>query len=319
VQDLTNVCAIDTTALTYTTCGATQPSTSPNLFAIQGADAAAFFVATASFGSTVRVTGARALVLVAGRTAAISGTLDLSANLSTSGPGAASGGLGAGKPADQAGDNNGGGGAGHRTDGARGAFSAAGTVTTSPGAGGPKYGTSADLVGGASGGLGNFSSASCGVGGGGGGALQLSALDAIQISGAILANGGGGGGGCSGHGGAGGGSGGLVFLESRGTLLISGNVVANGGGGGGGAPSNNAIGSSGQNGLPSGAVAFGGASTGAGGPGGSGGAGTLDPTTPASVLNAGGGGGAAGLVYFLATASAVIATGVVSPPASPAK
>ena len=321
ITSIPSICAIDTTALTYTECNSGGLSkVTPNFYEVPTNKlVAAFFFDSVSFSNTTKITGSRGLVIVARGSISISGTLDASANRSVSGPGAdaLAPTAGGAKPADAGGDDNGGGGAGHGTAGADGAFSAAGTVTTNRGIGGAAYGVAADFTGGARGGAGNFvTEGTCGDGGGGGGALQISALGAIQITGNVLAGGGGGGGGCvvmaKAHAGGGGGSGGLIYLESRNSITTLGTIAANGGGGGGGAPNNMGMGSAGQNGGMM--TAFGGASSGSGGGGGSGGS-NVAPLTPASGLYAGGGGGAAGKIFFSAPSTSNL--GTVSPPASP--
>lgn len=268
---------------------------------------------------TLDVVGNRGLVILA-RTIDVSGVIDASGGPGRPGPGAVATTANAG--VHLAGDvcDSGGGGGGHASVGAVGgdvpsciARSAGGTVIGDP--------NITMLLGGGTGGAGV--SGGCGVpgGGGGGGALQLSAADALVISGTVLAGGGGGSGGpeCGdgdAGGGAGGGAGGAIFLEAP-SIAIDGVLIANGGGGGGGG--NGLIGNGpvgrggeGESGIQI-SPARGGIppaqNAGAGGTGGT--EDTLPGTGKSGSNNAGGGGGAVGRVVIVGGDVAI--SGVVSP------
>jgi len=150
-----------------------------------------------------------------------------------------------------------------------------------------------------------------GRGGAGGGALQISALGNIRISGRVLAGGGGGEEGAANFGaenwgsGGGGGSGGAVLLQAPSISLLAGSVNV-GGGGGGGSSSNYVAGGSGVDGRESLAAAPGGDSAGdaygaAGGNGAggdSGGVGDRGRGNTREGANGGGGGGGSGCIVL---------------------
>jgi len=185
---------------------------------------------------TLKVLGSRPLIIVAWDFIQIKGTLDLSANGTTSGPGGGAGGAtasdGAGCGGGPKGTNPGsmdpwGGGAGGSFGGKGGSGNKSGKATCGDSCLSP-------LVGGSGGGGGRNIN---GEGGAGGGSLQLTAGSTIVVDGVIHAGGGGGRGGKygdTGAGGGGGGSGGGVLLEAL-QVTINGTVAANGGGGGGSA------------------------------------------------------------------------------------
>ena len=162
---------------------------------------------------SLRVTGARALVLLAWNEVIVGGTLDVGASGPTPGPGSNT--------------------------------NYASTPTGLSGGAGGSYGTSGGSYGVAPSGspmliplvAGMRGQNGCGVpGGGGGGALQITAGAAITVTGTITAGGGGGWGGSSSGtclGGAGGGSGGAILLEAP-AITVTGTIAASGGGGGGG-------------------------------------------------------------------------------------
>ena len=157
----------------------------------------------------VNVVGSRALVLLASDALILQGTLDVSASTyRVRGPGSLEASIGG---------------------------SAGGSFGTKGAGGGAEtpYGNASlePLVGGRDG-----QSSSCvrGRGGSGGGAVQLTALNRIVISGDIHAGGGGGGGGTSScQDGAGGGAGGGILIEAP-LVEITGALAAHGGGGGSG-------------------------------------------------------------------------------------
>lgn len=223
-------------------------------------------------GVTVRVTGSRALALVATHSLRVEGTLSVSARGASEGPGSAAGGMGVGGtavgrlmggvapgqwvdlPANAAG-----GGGGHATLGAPGGGAPGqcgpGLACTAAGGGGEVYGNDVlvPLIGGAAGGRNSAASWSSrhGEPGGGGGALELVGCEELELGehAIIEAGGGGGGGGSPGTedsdsdtpgAGAGGGSGGAILIQARVLTVTPGAMlVANGGGGGGGASRGN--------------------------------------------------------------------------------
>ncbi len=187
---------------------------------------------------TLRVTGTRALVLLAFDEVIVGGTLDVGGDRTTNGPGASR------DYATTATSLTGGAGGSYGTSGGGSAAMAFGDPALVPLLGGMRGQDACNST----------------RGGGGGGALQITAGGAITVSGTILAGGGGGNGGGSGGtcvGGPGGGSGGAILLEAP-VVTVTGTVAASGGGGGGG----------GSNDFGSGGVAGNGART--GGLGGSG-------------------------------------------------
>jgi hypothetical protein len=219
---------------------------------------------TVDAGATLQVRGDSPAILVVEGTALIAGTVDVSAQGGYGGAGGGDGGQtnsgGKGSPGTgpipgvgggtcdcQTNEDNyddcAGGGGGFATVGGAGGLEGGQFCSVGPQpVGGQTYGNQAliPLLGGSGGGagdVGNAAQANPGNGGGGGGALQISA-SAIELSGAILANGGPGKGGASWStdypgGGGGGGSGGGILLEAA-TFAGSGWTMAAGGGGGGG-------------------------------------------------------------------------------------
>ena len=226
-------------------------------------------------GSTLRVTGSRPVVLAVFGDVNVAGTIDVSANGSTGGPGQnwncepgsnnSKGGNGADTSSDgQA--NGGGGGGAFRAVGGKGGN---GGVQVG-GAGGLARGSDllSPLIPGCNGGWGG----GCGAApGGGGGALQLAASGRIDVTGSLLARGGNGVNGCDRSGGAtGGGSGGGILVEGDQVFITGGTLLADGGRGGNGANGG-----------------------GSGGPGGTTGAGQVGGN---HGLSGGGGGGSAGRI-----------------------
>jgi len=154
--------------------------------------------------------------------------------------------------------------------------------------------------------------------GAGGGAVQLSALGAITVSGRVLAGGAGGTGGpdSSAVGGGGAGSGGYIGLEGS-TVTVTGVLAANGGGGGEGTDRSN----TGNNGEDSHAdqsrAPGGGGATSIGTDGGMGGAGSQLAGADVPGVEAGGGGGGGGGVGFVLVWSAdYTGSGAVISPAA---
>ncbi len=178
------------------------------------------------------------------------------------------------------------------------------------------------LIGGAGGGGGGEGTPGAGIGGGGGGALQIVALDRIEVlqpSGILRAGGAGGGAGLSlnGNGGGGGGSGGALLLEAA-RVTIGSTVAANGGGGGG---SGNDTAVPGTDGLASANGAPGGTGLHAGGAGGAGSSPAGATGKPigsdadfTGVDGTAGGGGGVGRIFLRALAGGIdLSSAIVSP------
>ncbi|MBI4508437.1 MAG: hypothetical protein HY698_02295 [Deltaproteobacteria bacterium] len=291
-------------------------------------------------GANLRAVGSHALVLLVDR-ASIRGTIDVSGGNAACGMRAACGieegsrrcgGPGGGWGGDERmagqGEGAGGGGGestlvGNEYGGGGGGFGDVGGSGGSPqgGSGGTAYGVERTdpMAGGSGGGGGGLDpSSTSGYGGGGGGALQITAMESLEIFGpgsGIKAGGAGGGPGWDTSAGGGGGSGGAILLEST-SLRIEGAIAANGGGGGGGA---GLVGSStaGESGAMSTARARGGTGTHAGGWGGA-----LEATAGSrgspeeNADGTGGGGGAVGRIYLRSTERGIkIEGGALSPKA----
>jgi hypothetical protein len=258
---------------------------------------------TITVGAELRIRGARPVILVATTIEiGLGGAIDASADTVTAYAGGygSGGGPGAGGEANPSNNYDpGAGGGGHGTDGAAGADENVGQA----GQGGSMNGDAAlgVLIGGSGGGAVSRCPGKR-RGGAGGGAVQLTALDALTINGAIDAGGGGGHGGdvCGQTtGGAGGGAGGAIYLEAAALLGAGGTITANGGGGGG--PSSFSAAGDGSDGLRSANPAPGGEGT-IEGSGGFGGAGEQAPTRGTMPgLNGGGGGGAVGRIAIRTT------------------
>ncbi|MEO8700669.1 MAG: hypothetical protein ABI867_11525 [Kofleriaceae bacterium] len=273
---------------------------------------------TLAAGATLRVTGAKPLIIAAFSTISIAGVIDAGSTPTELGAGANPGDCSA--HASLAGqstnDGAGGGGGGSRGGaGGRGGQGGGGQGGT----GGVALTAAPLLLGGcpgAAGGVGDAANNN-GAGGGGGGAIQLTAAESITITGTITTGGAGGGPAASSDGGGGGGgSGGMIGLESA-TVTIDPTAIlaANGGGGGGGSGSNAAL--PGANGLASAVRANGGQ----GNNGGNGGLGSAATIINGNTGNndgdgGGGGGGAAGFVVLSSTAPAQLQGATVSPAAT---
>lgn len=262
----------------------------------------------------LRVRGPHALAVLAARSITVQATLDLAGQGATPGPGAAS------QPEAASGWYGGRGG----SFGSRGGSSGQpvrGDAYLSP------------LLAGQTG------QSGCGprAGGGGGGAVQLFALERLEVTGEIRAGGGGGqGGGTDVHpgvclGGGGGGSGGAILLESA-QVIVSGRMAADGGGGGGGGNNQGSTGGDGANAEPGQAAAGGEGRDGAGCAlvgsiaGGDGGAGSLAASNGGDgqsydtndcdfhpYVGGGGGGGGAGRIT-VKSLEPCQCTGPASPP-----
>ncbi len=266
---------------------------------------------------TLKVVGGKPLIIVAWDYIHLKGTLDVSANGTTPGPGGGAGGVtsqsGKGCGAGSKGSNPGafdpwGGGAGGSFGGKGGAGSDPGKIQCGDVCLQP-------LFGGSGGGGGRNIN---GQGGAGGGGVQLTAGSAIVVDGVIHAGGGGGRGGKygdTGAGGGGGGSGGGVLLEAI-DVIINGVVAANGGAGGGSATLTNS-GGSGKDGDTTSTVAAGG-KAGAGwfaGAGGNGGAYTSIHGTAGGpgVASIGGGGGGVGRICVRTKSGKIKGKGTLTP------
>lgn len=281
----------------------------------------------------LKVTGTRAIAFVADGELTVSGTLDVSADGRTPGPGA--GVLGAGPPRLNS-SYKGGGGAGFAQAGGGGGGNETGTEAGTPGGPITDRPITSRFVGGAT-----AASAICGEGtilclgaidfpggGGGGGALLVACRGTVRVTGLIDAGGGGGSGGgdhypASGtiaQGGApGGGSGGFVVFQGA-RVEITGKLYANGGGGGAGCGTDNCRGLPGADGLRGTTGAPGGDPPGNTGGGGIGGSvsntpGFGEPTFSAGAAGAGGGGGSVGrfLVFTPSGVTPVLTPAEASP------
>jgi hypothetical protein len=307
-------------------------------------------------GTTVRVHGSRAMVLLATRNWKLEGTVSVSAQADQAGPGSTSTGAGVGHDAvgmiddmqDDSSDlpaNAGGGGAGYAQPGAAGGGGLAKCgqhlPCTDPGAGGAVYGSElgVPLWGGSNGGRNSAAESSSlqATPGGGGGALQLVACADFELgeSALIDASGGGGAGGNPGTAsnssatpgaGAGGGSGGTILIEALQLSVHDGaRIAANGGGGGGGAIRATAggdatAGQPGQDGQLQSTPAAGGAAGGGNSQSGGVGGANDPPGAGGDVSSedaaAGGGGGAAGRIRLNTRSGSVDGVGLVASPPS---
>jgi hypothetical protein len=259
---------------------------------------------------TLHVHGSRALAILATDTVTIHTLVDVSASGATAGPGATRPPTG--------------------NDCAGGSFGSKGGANGYHQQSGDLYGTP-ELIPLEGGMLGHPTGNGAGIviaGGGGGGAVQISAGQRIDVTGAIVAGGGGGmPNTLSWAAGAGGGSGGAILLESR-TVSIVGSIAANGGGGGGAGGLSNAgnldsVGTPGatSTGVPAAPGGFGGdggcANGAQGGDGSSGDlAGVVGIATGADCggvsPGTSGGGGGAGRIR-INTTSGCACTGTLSP------
>ena len=266
---------------------------------------------TVADGAVVSVVGTRPLVIIAGGTAIIAGTLDASADKSDPGPGGYAEGMGVGLPgiSDNVADSGGGGGSnfgrgGPGGDGRWDDYHATG------GDSGMIYASPKMLMGGSQGGSSTPVCSRSRPAGAGGGAVQITAFAAIAIgnNGGINASGGGGGGGVecgTATSGAGGGSGGMIVLQAP-KISHAGLLAANGGGGGGSGGTDGGgfriyNGSDGQNGEFGLAAAGGGDGGGfvASNDGGKGGAMDAQAQKGRDDAKGNGGGGGGGVGYVL--------------------
>jgi hypothetical protein len=295
--DITTNQTLDTGSMLVCTGGVLTQTSGPPICVLR------YGAITVQAGRTLTFTGPRAVALVADTAITVDGTIDVSANGATNGPG--------GGTITSGGRSNtsvGGGGAGFRhaggaggSDTANGGGATGGAASTNP----------ADLVSFIGGPRPQIPITLDAAPGGGGGALTLIACRGtvnVSAMGLIDAGGGGGTGGFDQIAGtqiavtsaAGGGAGGNVVLQGL-RVTVTGQVYANGGAGGGGTSSNDpAVGAAGEDGRRSTTPALGGAPSGSGGGGGNGGVGATVPAVglmpPVAGGTPGGGGASAGFL-----------------------
>lgn len=190
-------------------------------------------------GNTLRLIGARPLILAIDGGATVDGTIDASASGTTPGAGGnwscgtSQGGNGSGQTSRFDGASGGGGGGFGTAGGNAGTADTDGSDVQGGSAGATRGSTTlSPLFGGCAGGRGGDCST---VGGAGGGSVQITASGAIDVHGTIRVNGGAGATPCGGDdegGGTGGGSGGAILLEGASVNTTGATIAANGGGGG---------------------------------------------------------------------------------------
>lgn len=276
--------------------------------------------------ASLKVTGSRPLAIIADDKLTVSGTLDVSADGTTSGPGASM--LNKGESTSS---YLGAGGAGFAQIGGMGGASDTGSAGAS-GSGTQRRRIDEAFVGGSRGGdsVCDFSNTYCfnsidfSGGGGGGAALLIACRGTVKVTGIVDAGGGGGHGGGDRYPGSGfapggapgGGSGGFVVFEGV-RVEITGTLYANGGGGGGGCSGDDCVGNPGTDGAHSmlGAAGGIGQATTNKCTGGAGGSQSTPPysgwqTYANSAAGAGGGGGSMGAfgIFTPASGSAIIPT-----------
>ena len=279
-------------------------------------------------GVELRAIGLKPLIIASWSAITIEGVLDVGSELEVAEPGAGVD-LGCGdSPAVEGvtGDESGsgGGGGGFKSQGGNGGPADSSGNQLQGGEGGGNISTPDQVRGGCSGARGGHASPvgmpRGGVGGRGGGAIQLSARDAIEVTGTIAANGSGGeqgyqGLGRDGSGGGGGGSGGYIGLDTPTLSVIDAVLVANGGGGGEGGDFDE-DGKPGENGLRDAISASGGAlCANAGGNGGDGGSRPAPQgETATQEVDGGGGGGGGGVGHIVIDVTNIaISNSTISP------
>jgi len=288
-----------------------------------GADVVVLAVSQLSIpsGGSLSLTGSRPVIFAVWGDATVGGALSAAGASTSPAPptlcdaqdGVADGILAAG----------GGGGGSH---GGRGGDGGDGDATGHGGRAGTPSGTAAlvPLRGGCPGGSGGRSADPTGAGGrggAGGGAVQISALGTLTVSGTVTASGSGGQGGLGvlsgSNGGGAGGSGGAVLLEGMDVVMPPGaRLTANGGGGGGGGGvADGSTGLDGQTGsanpAPGGGSGI--ACAGKGGQGASALGGATAGDNATSLCSGGGGGGGLGRIRVNAFALCRDDAGVQSP------
>jgi hypothetical protein len=277
---------------------------------------------TLTSGVTLRAEGARPLIIAVRGSATVAGTINVDGEAGSTAAAGAGRRCGTGVGgAGTTGTYSGGGGGG--AFGANASNGGPGGDGTAAGAGGAASGnvTLTPLRGGCPGGTGGGAPVT--PAGRGGGAVQISAVGAVTVSGAISAGGGGGGGAPpTTRGGGGGGSGGGILLEGA-NITVSGVLAANAGGGGEGSAGglDPGTGQAGTLGLRSIMRAPGGnGGNSCGGNGGWGaaqaGASTAGGAPPGGLCfrygGGGGGGGSVGRIRLNASASCTL-SGTISP------
>ena len=303
--DLTASCSIDGESGALSGCGVSQSVVVFGKETTSGGSVGVLYVhdLTVESAATFSVTGNLPLVIVATDQVNVFGKVSVAA---TAGVGVAGGGqtngltgVGSGNGAGLTATGKGPGGGSFCGAGGAGGNGENDAGTGGGAAAGATYGTAilVPLIAGSSG-AGN-SNANSYVGGAGGGAIQISAKNAITVSGAVLAGGGGGGPSAN----TSGGSGGAILLEAP-SVTVSGVLEANGGGGGPG----------GSDATPNATPAAGGMATNSGGTstGGTGAAGTT-VTGAEGALNGGGGGGAGRIRINTSGSNATLTGATISP------
>jgi hypothetical protein len=264
---------------------------------------------------TIRVTGTRAIALVADRQFDMSGIVDASASTSTNGPGGGIIKSGGG------GNLISGGGAGNRTKGGDGGNAASNGGAVNGGVAQLNQSQVVELFGGPQA---IKATGTAFPGGSGGAATLICCRCELSVSGTIDVNGAGGGGGTLNTNGSfgppgGGGAGGSIVLQGM-QVTVAGELFSNGGGGGAGGNTLNAS-TGGEKGRRATSCANGGVGQPGAGSGGFGGCGLTSPGVGLAAMNnrAGGGGGSTGflLTYTPAGVTPAVNPSVVSPPFEP--
>ncbi|HEY5937385.1 MAG TPA: hypothetical protein VIU61_22210 [Kofleriaceae bacterium] len=287
----------------------------------------------------LKVTGNRVIAFVADDELLVTGTLDVSADGSTSGPGANGTFIGAGVTSLNS-SYRGAGGAGFAQAGGAGGGNETGTEAGQLGGPITNRLQQTRFMAGARGGnsiCGNgqifcLNQINFSGGGGGGGANLMACRGPLTVSGTIDAGGGGGQGGgdhqnlsttISQGGGAGGGTGGYVVLQGT-QVVVTGKLYANGGGGGGACGIDNCRGQDAADGQRSRSGALGGDPPGNTCGGGIGGSATSAPgvgeqTFASAAAGGGGGGGSVGQfqIYTPEGVTPMIAPAEASPDPAP--
>ncbi|MCA9679681.1 MAG: choice-of-anchor D domain-containing protein [Myxococcales bacterium] len=267
---------------------------------------------------TVKVTGASALAFMVNGDVTITGTLDISADGATGGPGAASGaGCVGGSTSSATIPNAGAGGGGRYFSGRNGGNTGTGTAGGQSGSGGSSE-TPIPLAGGCGGGttaVGNGPGAARAYGGGGGGAVQITSRGTIAVTGNGVIDASGGGGRSTDSpiapadygGGGGAGAGGSILLEGNVVAVDGAGVVLSTKGGGGAGVGSHNLPAHGADGGTAAAAAAGGATSGypTGGVGAlgstAGGNGQAGTGNSGAAACGGGGGGSIGIARFNST------------------
>ena len=341
------VTTVATGTLTYDTdipgfSGAGAPPNPPSAIVDQGGTPAVVISVdafTVPAGGTLRVVGAKPLIIAAWSSITIDGTLDVGSHRTEARAGAGSNpeickacAAVAGKDeADNGGGSGGGGGGAFAGAGGGGGPGDSGKQNAG-GAGGKKVDAPAIVRGGCSGAMSGkagpdssvtspSSSTTTAPGGAAGGAIELAARSTVTVSatGRVVAGGAGGGGAPlhSAVGGGGGGAGGYIGFDAPKLVFVSGAVIAANGGGGGASNAFASTGAPGNDGAASATPAAGGAAGSCAVQGAAGGAGTsIDGANAGQddvACGGAGGGGGAGYVMVFASGFTPPAGVVFSP------